>query len=221
MKVTYNNKEYECTVALKRGSCAKLLDDAGSAIATFEGVKDYSLFTLSGGTWTDCPSTEDLTVPVLLPDGSILSSGKKLSEVGGSKIFIKKIDLFDFTYNTRQPGTYSFHIFRGVVFTSEVPQPRYATIPLYGFNTSLLGENALAYEDGNGDNGFSSLGTLYPATINYFDGASHLLCTAYTIKRTENGKAYYDTHVEVANAGTGDFVSTKPTLFILFIPVED
>ena len=51
-KVTFCGYEYECSKAVKGSDFVRLLDSDGCVIASFEGVVDFSKFTLSGCSWS-------------------------------------------------------------------------------------------------------------------------------------------------------------------------
>lgn len=73
--VTYLGDNYECTTALKGKDYIRLLDSAGCMIASFEGITNFSGFTISGGTWT-APKTEgECKVAVIREDGTIAEGG--------------------------------------------------------------------------------------------------------------------------------------------------
>lgn len=55
MRITHNNKTYECAVAVKceNDRYIKLYDAAGNEIVSFNGISDFSKYEISGGTFVD------------------------------------------------------------------------------------------------------------------------------------------------------------------------
>ena len=70
MIVTYNNRTYDCAVAVKctDDNYIKLYDEGGTEIASFTGIADFSKFTISGGSFV---APCDCTVPIPLSMYSI------------------------------------------------------------------------------------------------------------------------------------------------------
>lgn len=82
MTVTFLDKTYECSTAIKGSDYVHLLDGAGLMIVSFECVKNFSLFKLSGGYWTEITNYDDCPIAVIAPDGTIKKGSRKCSEVG-------------------------------------------------------------------------------------------------------------------------------------------
>lgn len=224
MKVTYNNKEYECSVAYRRGGYAKLLDDLGYTIAAFEGVKDYSLFTLSGGTWSDCPNTEDLPLAILRPDGTIASSGKKCNEVGGGgKSIVVAVSNNLWEHREFTIGAYNTHVYASLclAMSSDTVPPKYAAIEMPMFNMASQG-NANVTHKGNGESGLNSIG--FPPTVNYefLSRNSHrIAASVYTLKVTSSDTTRYDTYIERYEVDRDSLTSERTMLYYLLVPVEE
>jgi len=65
MKVTHNNRTYECNVAVKCeiDKYIKLYDENGAEIASFYNISDFSKYTISGGSFVD-PCDCSIAIPV-------------------------------------------------------------------------------------------------------------------------------------------------------------
>ena len=79
--VTYNNTSYECAMALKGTDYIHLLDADGICTAAFDGVTDFTKFTITGGDWTTPASVDDCYLATVSEDGSIRKGGHKSSEI--------------------------------------------------------------------------------------------------------------------------------------------
>ena len=51
MKVRFLDKVFECEKAVKGSDFIHLYNANGGAVASFEGVSDFNLFTIEGGEW--------------------------------------------------------------------------------------------------------------------------------------------------------------------------
>lgn len=79
--VTYNNESFTCTTALKGEDYIHLLDASGNMVTAFDGVVDFSGFSISDGDWTS-PTEEDLcSIAVIEDDGTIGKSSFKPSDI--------------------------------------------------------------------------------------------------------------------------------------------
>ena len=72
--VTYNETSYTCTTALKGADYIHLLDSSGAMIAAFDGVKDFSGFTITGGSWKTPTALKDSYMAVVRDDGVIVKA---------------------------------------------------------------------------------------------------------------------------------------------------
>lgn len=79
--VTYLGESYSCSVALKGADYIHLLDDGGYLIAAFDGITDFSGFSISGS-WTVPASDDDCYLAVIREDGTIGKGSHKCSDVG-------------------------------------------------------------------------------------------------------------------------------------------
>ena len=80
--VSYLNESYPCSVALKGADYIHLLDVGGYLIAAFDGITNFSGFTISGGSWTIPASDDDCYLAVIRKDGTIGKGGHRCSDVG-------------------------------------------------------------------------------------------------------------------------------------------
>ena len=80
--VTYLNESYECAVAFNGADYIHLVDANGDMVASFDGVTDFSGFTISGGNWTTPASNDDCYLAVIREDGTIGKGGHKCSDIG-------------------------------------------------------------------------------------------------------------------------------------------
>lgn len=69
--VTYYSDTYTCTTALKGTDYIHLLDDSGNMVVAFDGVVDFSGFSITDGDWTS-PTVVDLcSIAVIEDDGTL------------------------------------------------------------------------------------------------------------------------------------------------------
>lgn len=116
MTVTFLDKTYVCTTAIKGADYAHLLDDTGLMIAAFDGVKDFSLFTLTGGAWTEVTDYDGFNIAVVAPDGTMRKSSKTLAnkaDLENGKVPSSQLPATTYTTTTMlatgwSNGTYSF-----------------------------------------------------------------------------------------------------------------
>ena len=69
--VTYLDNSIECTTALKGDDYIHLLDADGVMIAAFDGVTDFTGFSITDGEWTTPTAENDCYLAVVKDDGSI------------------------------------------------------------------------------------------------------------------------------------------------------
>lgn len=71
--VKYLNKSYSCTTAIKGSNFIELRDEAGYAFCRFDGINNFSLFTIDDGAWTDpTAATEIMADTANLANGRIV-----------------------------------------------------------------------------------------------------------------------------------------------------
>ena len=69
--VTYNNESFICTTALKGTDYIHLLDASGHMIVAFDGVVDFSGFSISDGDWTSPRDVDLCSIAVIEDDGTL------------------------------------------------------------------------------------------------------------------------------------------------------
>lgn len=79
--VTHFDKEYSCTTAIKGGDYVHLLNEDGKMIVAFDGVTDFSSFSITGGSWKTPTPENECCLAVVKDDGTIGKGGHKCSEV--------------------------------------------------------------------------------------------------------------------------------------------
>ncbi len=70
-----------CASAIKGDTFIHLLDENDNIVAVYEGITDFSRFTISGGSWTEAESENDCNLVVMRSDGTIAKVSKKLCDV--------------------------------------------------------------------------------------------------------------------------------------------
>lgn len=96
--VTYLGESYECSKALKGADYIHLLDSEGCMVAAFDGITDFSGFTIDGD-WTTPTPENDCYLAVMGDDGVIRKGGHKCCDIGNILPGIETIDTFwDDTY---------------------------------------------------------------------------------------------------------------------------
>lgn len=73
--VIFNGVAIQCAVALKGSDFIHLLDDAGVSVASFDGVIDFTAFTIQDGSWTSATPDNECPIAVIRPGGAIRSCG--------------------------------------------------------------------------------------------------------------------------------------------------
>lgn len=79
--VTHQDKEYSCTTAIKGEDYIHLLDEDGELRTAFDGVSDFSGFSITDGDWTSPTPEEDCYVAVVKDDGTMGKGGHKCSDI--------------------------------------------------------------------------------------------------------------------------------------------
>ena len=67
--VTHGGASYSCATAIKGSNYVRLVDSNGVLVASFEGVSDFTGFSISGGSWTDPTVESDCKFAVIGNDG--------------------------------------------------------------------------------------------------------------------------------------------------------
>lgn len=79
--VTYQGTSYECHKAFKGSNYIHLVDAAGHLTVAFDGVNDFSLFSISGGSWTTPTETSNCYLAVMRIDGTIAKSSIRACDI--------------------------------------------------------------------------------------------------------------------------------------------
>lgn len=84
--LTYLGESITCTTALKGADYIHLLDDNGCMIAAFDGVSDFSGFTLTDGDYTTPVDHNDCYIAVIREDGSVAKGGHKCRDITPTEV---------------------------------------------------------------------------------------------------------------------------------------
>ena len=79
--LVYLEQSYDCTTAIKGDDYIRLLDDSGCLVASFDGISDFSAFTLRNGSYTSPTPDHDCYVAVIRDDGTFGKGGHRCSEI--------------------------------------------------------------------------------------------------------------------------------------------
>ena len=79
--VTYLDTQYPCTTAIKGEDYIHLLDERGRLRTAFDGISDFSDFSITDGDWTSPTPEEDCCVAVVKDDGLMGKGGLKCSDI--------------------------------------------------------------------------------------------------------------------------------------------
>ena len=74
MIVKFLDTIYECSKAVKGSDYIRLFDANGNCIASFEGISDFSLFTIDGGEWSTPEPTQEERIAELEAQNEMLMS---------------------------------------------------------------------------------------------------------------------------------------------------
>lgn len=80
--VTYNGTQYQCSVAYKGSDYVHLVDANGNLVARFDGVCDFSGFSITDGSWTTPSSIGDCNILVVGNDNVPRKGSNKLCDIG-------------------------------------------------------------------------------------------------------------------------------------------
>ena len=78
--VKYMDVSYPCSKAIKGPDYIHLVDENGVMIAAFDGVSDFSGFSISNGSWATPTDTAKCTVVVAREDGTTSACGVPLEK---------------------------------------------------------------------------------------------------------------------------------------------
>ena len=80
-KVSFNGQTLNCTTAIKGADYIHLLDADGLMIAAFDGVTNFSSFSISGGSWKTPTPENECYMAVIKDDGTVGKGGHRCNEV--------------------------------------------------------------------------------------------------------------------------------------------
>ena len=78
--VTYNNESFTCTTALKGVDYIHLLDSKGAMMAAFDGITDFTGYSITDGSWTTSTPPDECCFAVIEDDGSVAKSSYRRSD---------------------------------------------------------------------------------------------------------------------------------------------
>lgn len=81
--VLFRGKSYTCAVALKGTDYIHLLDANNKNVAFFDGVSDFTDFTISGGSWTTPATPDECYLVTMGEDGTLHKGSHKCSDIAG------------------------------------------------------------------------------------------------------------------------------------------
>lgn len=84
--VTYNATNYECMSAIKGNNYVHLLDANNNLIAAFDGVVDFSSFTIYGGDWSTPTPVDNSFIATVGDDKVIRASSRRGSDIPNIQI---------------------------------------------------------------------------------------------------------------------------------------
>lgn len=80
--ITYDGQQYTCEKAIKGSNYIHLLDANNNLIAAFDGIVDFSAFTLTSGAWLLAPSSETSPIATIGDDGKLSKGSFSCRDVG-------------------------------------------------------------------------------------------------------------------------------------------
>lgn len=79
--VTFLGESYECATALKGSDYVHLLNSEGDMVAAFDGVTNFELFSITGGSWKTPTAEGDCYLAVVKDDGTTGKGGHKCCDL--------------------------------------------------------------------------------------------------------------------------------------------
>ena len=89
--VKHFDKEYSCTTAIKGNDYVHLLNENGKMIVAFDGVSDFSSFSITGGSWATPTPENNCRIAVVKDDGTIGKGGHRCCDL--EKTFYSVTDI--------------------------------------------------------------------------------------------------------------------------------
>lgn len=77
----YLGNTYDCATAIKGSDYIHLLDENGVMVASFDGISNFTGFTLSNGSYTSPTADHDCYLAIIRDDGTIGKGGHKCSDI--------------------------------------------------------------------------------------------------------------------------------------------
>ena len=84
--VRYMGVDYPCATALKGADYVHLVDANGKMIAAFDGVSDFSGFSITSGSWTTPAADNNCFVAVMKDDGMIGKGGHRCCDLIAAEV---------------------------------------------------------------------------------------------------------------------------------------
>lgn len=79
--VKYMGVEYPCSKAVKGDDYVHLVNANGKLIVAFDGVSDFSGFTITGGNWIIPTPEDECYLAVVKDDGTVGKGGHRCSDI--------------------------------------------------------------------------------------------------------------------------------------------
>lgn len=79
--VMYQGTSYECSKAFKGSNYIHLVDASGHLTVAFDGVNDFSVFSISDGSWTTPTNDTECCLAVMRKDGTIAKSSIRACDI--------------------------------------------------------------------------------------------------------------------------------------------
>lgn len=70
--VTYNGTSYSCTKAVKGSDYIELRDSTGEVTGRFYGIRDFSGYTITDGTWSEPEGASDVRATAVVSGGDLV-----------------------------------------------------------------------------------------------------------------------------------------------------
>lgn len=84
--VTHMGVEYSCAKAIKGADYVHLVNEQGKLIVAFDGVSDFSGFSIAGGSWVTPTAENDCYVAVVKDDGTVGKGGHRCCDLIAAEV---------------------------------------------------------------------------------------------------------------------------------------
>lgn len=108
--VTYKDDTYECATALRGDNYIHLLDESNALIVIFEGIVDFSCFSIENGDWTYASDPDECLVAVIHTDGKVTAGSHKCKDITPTKTTSIVLTPHTAEWATADDGFYVKHI---------------------------------------------------------------------------------------------------------------